>query len=120
MISNEKKPITKKEIELLSENLSMPHCKEEREVLITYNESEDKWEAYCTSSKFARKFLKKGWTVKGIERFPNGDLCSISFSAPLYGLRIMNPENVKRNLSEEEKNILRERLASIRQQKNLV
>ena len=101
-------------------SLAVPHHKEEREVIITFNEAEGYWEAYSTSPRFIRKFLKKGWEVKNVEHFSDGTLCSMTFIAPIYGLRIMNPQNVKRNISEEEKEVLRKRLEAIRERKNLV
>ena len=93
---------------------------EEREVLINIYPDEDGklWaEIDTTIQKYANKCIKQGWEQISETRYTDGSWQGATFRAPASAISIRNP-NVKRTMSEEQKQIMAERMRLMREKKS--
>ena len=93
---------------------------EEREVLINIYSDEDGklWaEIDTTIQKYANKCIKQGWEQLSETRHTDGSWQGATFRAPASAISIRNP-NAKRTMSEEQKQIMSERMRLMRGKKN--
>ena len=93
---------------------------EEREVLINIYPDEDGklWaEIDTTIQKYANKCIKQGWEQISETRHTDGSWQGATFRAPASAISIRNP-NAKRTMSEEQKQIMAERMRLMREKKN--
>ena len=93
---------------------------EEREVLINIYPDEDGklWaEIDTTIQKYANKCIKQGWEQISETRHTDGSWQGATFRAPASAISIRNP-NAKRTMSEEQKQIMSERMRLMREKKN--
>lgn len=90
--------------------------KEEREFYLNYNELEEVWVAETSIPKFWRKLEKKNWTCTGVQYYPDGQVCSKTFtSGNKKGVSITDPTKV-RVMSEEDKERARQRFLAMHSQ----
>lgn len=93
---------------------------EEREVLINIYPDEDGklWaEIDTTIQKYANKCIKQGWEQISETRHSDGSWQGATFRAPASAISIRNP-NAKRTMSEEQKQIMSERMRLMREKKS--
>ena len=93
---------------------------EEREVLINIYSDEDGklWaEIDTTIQKYANKCIKQGWEQLSETRHTDGSWQGATFRAPASAISIRNP-NAKRTMSEEQKQIMSERMRLMREKKS--
>lgn len=93
---------------------------EEREILINIYPDEDGrlWaEIDTTIQKYANKCIKQGWEQISETRHTDGSWQGATFRAPASAISIRNP-NAKRTMSEEQKQIMSERMRLMREKKN--
>lgn len=93
---------------------------EEREVLINiYPDDDGKlWaEIDTTIQKYANKCIKQGWEQISETRHTDGSWQGATFRAPASAISIRNP-NAKRTMSEEQKQIMAERMRLMREKKS--
>ena len=93
---------------------------DEREVLINIYPDEDGklWaEIDTTIQKYANKCIKQGWEQISETRHTDGSWQGATFRAPASAISIRNL-NVKRTMSEEQKQIMSERMRLMREKKS--
>ena len=93
---------------------------DEREVLINIYPDEDGklWaEIDTTIQKYANKCIKQGWEQISETRHTDSSWQGATFRAPASAISIRNP-NAKRTMSEEQKQIMSERMRLMREKKN--
>ena len=93
---------------------------EEREVLINIYPDEDGklWaEIDTTIQKYANKCIKQGWEQLSETRHTDGSWQGATFRAPASAISIRNP-NAKRIMSEEQKQVMAERMRLMREKKS--
>ena len=93
---------------------------DEREVLINIYPDEDGklWaEIDTTIQKYANKCIKQGWEQISEARHTDGSWQGATFRAPASAISIRNP-NAKRTMSEEQKQIMSERMRLMREKKS--
>ena len=93
---------------------------DEREVLINIYPDEDGklWaEIDTTIQKYANKCIKQGWEQISETRHTDGSWQGATFRAPASAISIRNP-NAKRTMSEEQKQIMSERMRLMREKKS--
>lgn len=84
---------------VLASNVKL--TKEEREFYLNYNELDGVWVAETSIPKFWRRLEKKNWTCTGVQYYPDGQVCSKTFtSGNNKGISITDPTKV-RVMSEE-------------------
>lgn len=87
--------------------------REEREIVLVYNEGERVWYADTSIPKFWRKLEKKGWECIRTQYYADGTVCCKSFRGALgssRGVTITDPFK-KREFTEEQRQKVRERFA---------
>lgn len=95
--------------DVVTEKLS----REEREIVLVYNEAERIWYADTSIPKFWRRLEKKGWECIKTQYYSDGTVCCKSFKgAPgtSKGITITDPFK-KRELTDEQRQKIRERFA---------
>lgn len=91
----------------------------ERELVINYCEYDRIWYAESSIPKFWRRLEKKGWICTGTQYYPDGTVCSKSFtSGNSKGISITDPNRV-RTISEESKQKTAARLKAYHEQRKL-
>ena len=84
---------------VLASNVKL--TKEEREFYLNYSELDGVWVAETSIPKFWRKLEKKNWKCTGVQYYPDGQVCSKTFtSGNSKGISITDPTKV-RVMSEE-------------------
>lgn len=84
--------------------------RDEREIILVYNEAERVWYADTSIPKFWRRLEKKGWECIKTQYYSDGTVCSKSFKGSSKGITITDPFK-KRELTEEQRQKIRERFA---------
>lgn len=87
--------------------------RDEREIVLVYNEGERVWYADTSIPKFWRRLEKKGWECINTQYYSDGTVCCKSFKgAPgsSKGVTITDPFK-KRELTDEQRQKIRERFA---------
>lgn len=110
-INTEKDNISTEESIVLASNTRL--TKDEREFFLNYSEAEEIWYAETSIPKFWRKLEKKNWICTGIQYYPDGQVCSKTFtSGNKKGVSIVDPTKI-RTMSEEDKEKARQRFLSM-------
>ena len=90
-------------------------ARDERETAVTYNEADGFWEIYTAVQKHIRKFDKLGYECTKVERYEDGEIMAKFYKIPHYAISFRSPEKVKRELSEEQRAAMSERIKQIRE-----
>lgn len=96
-----------------SDTITDKLSRDEREIVLVYNEGERVWYADTSIPKFWRRLEKKGWECINTQYYSDGTVCCKSFKgAPgsSKGITITDPFK-KRELSDEQRQKIRERFA---------
>ena len=114
MANNEKQ---KEYIESLNSNIqtatNVKLTQAEREFFLNYNELDKVWVAESSIPKFWRKLEKKNWTCIKVQYYPDGTVCSKTFTSnSTKGVTITDPTK-KREMSEAQKQAMRERASKM-------
>lgn len=91
--------------------------KEERETACVYNEADGYWTIYSAVQSHIRKFDKLNYPVTDIDYYPNGEVAGKFYQVPKNAISFKDPTK-KRNISEEQKQVLRERALAARAKRN--
>lgn len=82
--------------------------KDEREIVLLYNEAEGVWYADTSIPKYWRKLEKKNWICIKTQYYKDGTICSKTFKGSKKGVSIIDPFK-KREMSDEQKEAVRQR-----------
>lgn len=96
-----------------SDTITDKLSRDEREIVLVYNEGERAWYADTSIPKFWRRLEKKGWECINTQYYSDGTVCCKSFKgAPgsSKGVTITDPFK-KRELTDEQRQKIRERFA---------
>lgn len=91
--------------------------KEERETACVYNEADGYWTIYSAVQSHIRKFDKLNYPVTDIDYYPDGEIAGKFYQVPKNAISFKDPTK-KRNISEEQKQALRERALAARAKRN--
>ena len=91
---------------IISDKLS----RDDRELVIVYNEAEGVFYADTSIPKFWRRLEKKNWECIHTQYYSDGTICSKSFRGSKKGITITDPFK-KRELSEEQLQKIRDRFS---------
>ena len=91
--------------------------KEERETACVYNEADGYWTIYSAVQSHIRKFDKLNYPVTDIDYYPDGEVAGKFYQVPKNAISFKDPTK-KRNISEEQKQALRERALAARAKRN--
>ncbi len=87
----------------------------ERETIIIYNELDDAYIIDSSVQKHIRRFDKLGYECTDTQLYDDGTMCSKSYRVPVRAISFRSPE--KRELTDEQREKLRERMAKMRSDK---
>lgn len=91
----------------------------EREFFLNYNELDKVWVAESSIPKFWRKLEKKNWTCVKVQYYPDGTVCSKTFTSNCAkGISITDP-TIKRKMSDAQRQASKERLLKLQANKKL-
>lgn len=82
--------------------------KEEREIVLIFNEGEGVWIAESSVPKYWRRLEKKGWILDSVQYYPDGTVCAKTFHGSKKGVTISDPFSV-RKMSDEQREAARNR-----------
>ena len=88
-------------------------AKEERETILTYNEADGFWTIYSGVQSHIRKFDKLNYEVTNVDYYEDGTVAGKFYKVPKKAISFRDPSK-KRNLTEEQKVILAERMRNIK------
>ena len=98
---------------------TIPYCKEERETHFWHAEIDGDVITVETSERYWNTKLKKqGWHLKEEGRTADGRWVYSVYEAPIHALSIRSSVKVKREMTEEQRQAARERMANIRKKKD--
>lgn len=103
---NSIKEKTEESTNIISDKLS----RDDRELVIVYNEAEGVFYADTSIPKFWRRLEKKNWECVHTQYYSDGTICSKSFRGSKKGITITDPFK-KRELSEEQLQKIRDRFS---------
>lgn len=92
-------------------------ARDERETACVYNEADGYWTVYTAVKKHMNKFDKLGWECTDVEYYPDGEVMSKSYKVPTCAISFRSPEKKKRNLTEEQRREIAERLRTAQKSK---
>lgn len=95
-------------------NLAEKLLTDERETILTYCEADKKWYIYTAVLPHMRKFDKLGYKCVKTRYYSDGTVESKDYEIPKFAISFRKPEKIKRELSEEQKRIMAERLKAAR------
>lgn len=90
--------------------------KEERETACIYNEADGYWMIYTGVQSHIRKFDKLNYPITNIDYYPDGEVAGKFYQVPKNAISFKSPK--KKNISEEQKQALRERALAARAKRN--
>lgn len=90
--------------------------KDERETILSYNEADGYWTIYSAVQSHIRKFDKLNYPITDIDYYPDGEVAGKFYQVPKNAISFKSPK--KRNISEEQKQALRERALAARAKRN--
>ena len=107
--------MTTKKVESIrsQENVSAKLSKDERELVIIFNEAEGVWQADTSIPKFWRKLENKNWKCIKTVYYDDGTVCSKSFVGSSKGISIIDPFK-KREISNEQREAARQRFSKMK------
>ena len=91
--------------------------KDERETILIYNEADGYWTIYSAVQPHIRKFDKLNYPITDIDYYSNGEVAGKFYQVPKNAISFKDPTK-KRNISEEQKQALRERALAARAKRN--
>lgn len=91
--------------------------KDERETILSYNEADGYWTIYTGVQSHIRKFDKLNYLITDIDYYPDGEVAGKFYQVPKNAISFKDPTK-KRNISEEQKQALRERALAARAKRN--
>lgn len=91
--------------------------KDERETILSYNEADGYWTIYSAVQSHIRKFDKLNYPITNIDYYPDGEIAGKFYQVPKNAISFKDPTK-KRNISEEQKQALRERALAARAKRN--
>ena len=91
--------------------------KDERETILVYNEADGYWTIYSAVQPHIRKFDKLNYPITDIDYYSNGEVAGKFYQVPKNAISFKDPTK-KRNISEEQKQALRERALAARAKRN--
>lgn len=103
---NSIKEKTEESTNIISDKLS----RDDRELVIVYNEAEGVFYADTSIPKFWRRLEKKNWECIHTQYYSDGTICSKSFKGSKKGITITDPFK-KRELSDEQLQKIRDRFS---------
>lgn len=86
--------------------LTLKEC----ETTLNYNEADNCWEVYTAVRKHMNKFDKLGWECTNVEYYPDGEISGKFYKVPNRAISFRSPEKREVNLTEEQRQAIRERL----------
>lgn len=89
--------------------------KYERETLLLFNEADNAWTIDSAVMKHIHKFDKLGYECIDEQRYTDGSLRSKQYKVPVCAISFRSP--IKRELTDEQREKLRERMAKMRSDK---
>lgn len=92
-------------------------CKEERETLFNHDEIDDKWTCETSERVWNTKLQRAGWTLIEEGRNGKGQWVYSVYEAPSYALSVRSAVKAKREMTEEQKQALADRLSTARNKK---
>ena len=87
--------------------------KEERKTILTYNEADGFWTIYSGVQPHIRKFDKLNFPVTDTDYYPDGEVAGKFYKVPKNAISFRDTTK-KRNISEEQKAMLAERMRNIK------
>ena len=78
---------------------------DERETILSY--------VYTAVRKHMNKFEKLGWECTKVEYYPDGEVFGKFYKVPNCAISFRSPEKRKVNLTEEQREALRERMRNL-------
>lgn len=84
--------------------------RDDRELIIVYNEAEGVFYADTSIPKFWRRLEKKNWECINTQYYADGTVCSKSFRGSKKGITIGDPFK-KRELTDEQREKIRQRFS---------
>lgn len=90
------------------------YSKEERETHLWYDPERKLWTMESNISKHFNKAVKQGWNIEKKFIDDDGIVSSMLLTAPERGIGIRSPEKRQVDMSDEQKDAIRERLRNSR------
>ena len=87
--------------------------KDERETLLNYCEADGYWEIDTSVAVHMRKFDKLGYECTGTQYYPDGTIQAKTYKVPKHAISFRKPEKVKREMSDEQKAVMSERVKAM-------
>lgn len=91
--------------------------KEERETILRYNEADGYWEVYTAVQAHIRKCDSYGYELTDVDYYEDGTVAGKFYKVPKNAIGFKTP-NRKRNLTDEQRIAMAERLKTAREKKN--
>lgn len=91
--------------------------KEERETILRYNEADGYWEVYTAVQAHIRKCDSYGYKLTDVDYYEDGTVAGKFYKVPKNAIGFKAP-NRKRNLTDEQRIAMAERLKAAREKKN--
>lgn len=91
--------------------------KDEREIILIYNEGEGYWTAETSIPKYWRRLEKKNWICTDTQYYSDGSVCCKTFKGGKKGITITDPFKV-RELTDEQRQKIRDRFTKGNQEEN--
>jgi hypothetical protein len=92
-------------------------AKEERETILRYNEADGYWEVYTAVQAHIRKCDSLGYELTDVDYYEDGTVAGKFYKVPKNAIGFKAP-NRKRNLTDEQRTAMAERLKAAREKKN--
>ena len=91
--------------------------KEERETIVNYSELDGKWYIDSSVSAHIKKLDKLGYKCVNTQYYPDGTVEAKQYECPKFAVSFRKPEKVKREMSEEQKLAMSERVKAMHEAK---
>ena len=91
---------------------------EERETILTYSDSDKKWHIYTAVPAHMRKFDKLGYQCIKTQFYSDNTVESKEYEVPKFAISFRKPEKIKRELSEEQRQAMVERMKAMQEAKH--
>lgn len=91
--------------------------KEERETILRYNEADGYWEVYTAVQAHIKKCDSHGYELTDVDYYEDGTVAGKFYKVPKNAIGFKTP-NRKRNLTDEQRIAMAERLKTAREKKN--
>lgn len=92
-------------------------AKEERETILRYNEADGYWEVYTAVQSHIRKCDSFNYELTDVDYYEDGTVAGKFYKVPKNAIGFKTP-NRKRNLTDEQRAAMAERLKTAREKKH--